>query len=274
MPPGHYAVLCSSFLEPWTMDVSAARRRSRTDRGGRPARQALPRAYLDRGVPAAPAVRDPAGQPRIRRPTRRPLPRCAEGISRSPRRGSPRSARRSTVEKLSRNGQIDHEIWTHALEYSLWSVENDNRFEFDPRVYGEYISDSVFLLFTQSTLPRERNVAERRQADRRHPEGRRRGEGGPEEPAEGAHRDRHQAQPRRDRLLREGDLRRSPRRRPAASRSRTPCQQAVKALKDYQTWLEKELLPKSTGEWRLGKEKFAKKLELELDAGPDARMKS
>ena len=38
-------------------------------------------------------------------------------------------------------------------------------------------------------------------------------------------------------------------------------------LKDYQTWLEKELLPKSNGDWRLGKEKFAKKLELELDAG-------
>ena len=40
-----------------------------------------------------------------------------------------------------------------------------------------------------------------------------------------------------------------------------------KALKDYQKLLEKELLPKSNGEWRLGKEKFARKLELELDAG-------
>ena len=38
------------------------------------------------------------------------------------------------------------------------SDANDNRFEFDPRVYGEFISDSVFILFTQSTLPRERNV--------------------------------------------------------------------------------------------------------------------
>src|SRR3954470_23524182 len=60
--------------------------------------------------------------------------------------------------KLSRNAQIDLEIWTRSLEYALWSVENDNRFEFDPRAYGEYVSDSVFLLFTQSTLPRGRNV--------------------------------------------------------------------------------------------------------------------
>src|SRR5262249_3253796 len=61
-------------------------------------------------------------------------------------------------KKLSRDGQIDLEIWTHALKYSVWSATNDNRFEYDPRVYGEYISDSVFLLLTQSTLPRERNV--------------------------------------------------------------------------------------------------------------------
>ena len=41
----------------------------------------------------------------------------------------------------------------------IWQLENDNRYVNDPRVYGEYISDSVFALFTQSTLPRERNVA-------------------------------------------------------------------------------------------------------------------
>jgi len=50
----------------------------------------------------------------------------------------------------------------------------------------------------------------------------------------------------------------------------TPCKQAVKALKDYQHWLESELLPKSTGDWRLGADKFARKLELELDAGRSA----
>jgi len=37
-------------------------------------------------------------------------------------------------KKLSRDGQIDFEIWTHSLKYGLWQAENDNRFEFDPRV--------------------------------------------------------------------------------------------------------------------------------------------
>jgi uncharacterized protein (DUF885 family) len=44
----------------------------------------------------------------------------------------------------------------------------------------------------------------------------------------------------------------------------------VTALKEYQTFLEKELLPRATGDWRIGKRKFAKKLKLVLDAGMTA----
>src|SRR5207253_4934034 len=41
-------------------------------------------------------------------------------------------------------------------------------------------------------------------------------------------------------------------------------------LKEYQSFLEKTLLPRSNGEWRIGKRKFAKKLEMVLDAGMSA----
>jgi uncharacterized protein (DUF885 family) len=42
------------------------------------------------------------------------------------------------------------------------------------------------------------------------------------------------------------------------------------ALKGYQEFLEKTLLPRSNGEWRIGKRQFAKKLEMVLDAGMSA----
>ena len=42
------------------------------------------------------------------------------------------------------------------------------------------------------------------------------------------------------------------------------------ALKDYQVFLESELMPCATDDWRIGKKKFAKKLELVLDAGMTA----
>jgi len=57
--------------------------------------------------------------------------------------------------KLSRAGQIDFEIFKHDLETTLWLAENTHPFEEDPRVYGDYINDSIFLLLTQSTRPKE-----------------------------------------------------------------------------------------------------------------------
>src|SRR6185295_15983219 len=41
---------------------------------------------------------------------------------------------------------------------------------------------------------------------------------------------------------------------------------ALAALTDYQQWLEKELLPRSTGDFRLGDEKFRRKLRYALDS--------
>src|SRR5258705_4361585 len=41
---------------------------------------------------------------------------------------------------------------------------------------------------------------------------------------------------------------------------------ALAALADYQQWLEKDLLPRSTGDFRLGDAKFRKKLRIALDS--------
>ena len=41
----------------------------------------------------------------------------------------------------------------------------------------------------------------------------------------------------------------------------------VQELEQYQKFLEDDLLPRANGPWRLGREKFARKLELVLDAG-------
>jgi uncharacterized protein (DUF885 family) len=175
-------------------------------------------------------------------------------------------AKEIDFRELSRNGQIDHEIWSHALKYQLWSAENDNRFEFDPRVYGEYISDSVFILFTQSTLPRERNVQNAAKRITFIPR------------VVAAAREGLKNPPQ---VLTEVAIKRNlgainfyekeiyafAGETPGSEPLATPSRAAVRALKEYQSWLETELLRRSKGDWRLGKERFARKLELELDAG-------
>jgi uncharacterized protein (DUF885 family) len=177
-----------------------------------------------------------------------------------------RSLNQLDKRKLSSDARIDLEIWKHAVNYSLWQEAFDNRLVFDPRSYGEYISDSVFLLFTQSTLPRERNVQNAAKRIAAIPK------------VLAAAKQNLKNPPR---ILTEIAIKRNlgaiafyekdiyefAKESPGSEPLGTPCRAAVAALKDYQTWLEKELLPQSTGDWRLGKEKFAKKLQLELDAG-------
>src|SRR5439155_26753704 len=57
---------------------------------------------------------------------------------------------------------------------------------------------------------------------------------------------------------------------PQISPLAAPARAAVAALKQYQEFLEKDLLPRSAGDWRIGREKFYRKIELELDAGMTA----
>src|SRR5262249_4546006 len=69
--------------------------------------------------------------------------------------------------KLTRDGRLDFDILKSHLTRLLWLAEStgsfllgDNTycFEKDPRAYNDYINDSVFLLLTQSTLPKATNV--------------------------------------------------------------------------------------------------------------------
>ncbi len=168
--------------------------------------------------------------------------------------------------KLSRDGQIDLEIWTHALKYAAWAADNTDEFATDPRVYVGFLSDSVFSLFTQSTLPRERNVANAARRITYVPK------------IIAAAKVSIKNPPR---VLTEVAISRTTGaitfyekeifalagETAATSELAGPCREAAAALKDYAEFLKTEVLPKSGGDWRLGKAKFAAKLELELNAG-------
>ena len=168
--------------------------------------------------------------------------------------------------KLSRSGRLDFDILQHDLTRSIWLAENTHPFEEDPRAYNDYITDSVYALMTQSTLPREKNVQNAvarmaliprviatARATLRNP---------PKATTETAVRQNRGAIAFYKTGLFElaGEDGRGDDVHAAAAK-------VVDALEDYQKFLEDELLPKANGDWRLGKEKFARKLELELDAG-------
>lgn len=170
---------------------------------------------------------------------------------------------------LTPEGRLDYEIWRDDLRRSIWLAENFRPYEEDPRAYSGLISDSVYLLLTQSTLPRETNVANSIARMRRIPQ------------VLAAARENLRHPPRthletailqtkgairfyeEDVFAFAGDTAQLPELKTAAA-------QLVPELKKHARFLEDELTPKATGEWRIGRDKFYKKLELTLDAGMNA----
>src|SRR5688572_25075839 len=153
-------------------------------------------------------------------------------------------------KKLSRDGQIDFEILHHELETSLWLDENTKPFETNPRIYNEYISDSVFQLLAQSPLAKETNISNAigrithipkivaaAKQNLRNP---------PRVVLETAIRQNQGSINFYEKGIFE-IVRETPQRAKLESATR----QIVPALKDYQKFLEQKLLPRASGEWRL-----------------------
>ena len=175
----------------------------------------------------------------------------------------PKAVKRSD---LSRDRQVDYDIFRDELVRNLWLDENTRPFEEDPRTYGGYLSDSVYSLLTQSTLPKETNVANAiarmaqipplvatARVTLRNP---------PRSVLETAVLQNRGAigfyEQEIFKLV--GDT-------PQLASLKKAAGPVVAALKQHQLFLENDLLPKARGEWRLGRKKFSRKLELVLDAG-------
>lgn len=171
-------------------------------------------------------------------------------------------------QKLSRDGQVDFNIFRDHLKRELWLAQNTRPHEDDPRLYNDYITESVYLLLTQSTLPLQdnlRNCAARMKfiprivaaarANLKSP---------PSVYLETAIRQNRGAI-----AFYEKDIFDLVGETPALSTLRPLAKKVVASLREHQTFLE-GLTPNATGDWRLGKERFAQKLELELNAGISA----
>lgn len=178
-------------------------------------------------------------------------------------------AGRIADDKLSRPGQIDLEIFRHHLTREIWLAEHFDPFVNDPRIYGDYLTEGVYLLLTQSSLPRATNLQNALARMARIPSvvpiaratiGR-----PPQVKVETAIRQTKGAIGfyTTDLFPLAGE---PPGRGELGEKARA----IVAALTDYLAFLQDEVLPRSTEDWRIGREAFVRKLELELDAGLSA----
>lgn len=177
--------------------------------------------------------------------------------------------RRFAGATLSPDARLDYEIFRDDLIRSIWMAEAFDPFADDPRVYGGYLTDSVYSLLTQSTLPQQRNVAnatarmrlfativEEARRSIRHP---------PRSVLETAiTQNRGAVGFYRDDIFRLA----GPSGEDAAFREAAAA--TVGLLEDYGRFLEEEVRPRATGEWRIGADRFARKFELVTDMGISA----
>jgi uncharacterized protein (DUF885 family) len=172
-------------------------------------------------------------------------------------------------QKLSRPAQIDYEILNHSLQTEEWLTEEFHSFEEDTRVYNGYINDSVYLLLTQSSLPKETNIANSVARMALIPKivaaARQNLKNPPRVHTETAIRQNRGAIGFYEHEIFDfvGET-------PQLSSLKTAAASVAACLRDYQSFLEKDLLPRANGEWRIGADKFARKLDLELDAAVSA----
>ena len=182
----------------------------------------------------------------------------------------PNCLARSITTKLSRAGQVDFEIFRHELEKSIWLNENTTavraRSAALHRVHQRqrlYVVDPIDA--AQGDEHHQRHRADAADSSRR----RRR----PREPHPPA-ASRSWKRPSRRTAARSTSTRHDifelAGETPQKEALKKAADDVVACLKEYQEFLEKDVLPRADGEWRLGKEKFVKKLDLELDAGLSA----
>ena len=177
--------------------------------------------------------------------------------------------RQVDYRQLSRQRQVDFEVLRDALKRMAWLEETERPWENDPRLYTSLATECVYMLLTQSTQPKETNlrnaIARIQQVPRMLASARANLRQPSRVRTETAIQQNRGAiafyEVEWPRLL--GD---SPQRADGLVAARV----AIDALKQQQTFLEKELSPRSTGEWRIGRERFARKAELTLDAGVSA----
>jgi len=173
--------------------------------------------------------------------------------------------------KLNPINKVDYKILQNQIEEQLLSYEELRPFEKSPVMYSHLIGWSVNSLLTREFAPlrtRLRSVLSRL---RRLPalvrQARMNLKNPPRIQTEIAIK-----QNQGNISLIENDLAKVLERLPDMKDSLAhPMEAAIKTLKKYQEFLEKDLLPRSTGDFRLGKELFERKLRLTLqsDLSPD-----
>lgn len=177
--------------------------------------------------------------------------------------------KRVAYDQLTRDGQVDYEMLRDGLKLDIWTEEHEQPWQRDPRGYTSIATDGAYALLTQSTLPKEQNIANviarleqvpamiaQARLSLKHPTR--------------VHTTTAIAQTRGAVRFYEHDLPDLAGDTPRKAELETAAKAAAEAMRAHLNYLEQELLPTATDDWRAGRERFAAKLGQVLQADMSA----
>ncbi len=168
------------------------------------------------------------------------------------------------LSQLTGANKVDVRLLKDNVDREIFGLEELKEWEWNPLVYNQSLANSIYLLVARDFAPAEQRI----------PNLRKRLEGIPAVIAQAKANLKHSPKVHTETaieqtqgaisLVREG-LSPLLNQAPQVAKDLGPIQEkTAKALEDYKTWLQKDLLPRSDGDFRLGAEKFRKKLRFAL----------
>jgi uncharacterized protein (DUF885 family) len=166
--------------------------------------------------------------------------------------------------ELTGPNKVDFRILKENVEGEIFELEELRAAEWNPLVYNQSLANSLYLLIARDFAPPAERI----------PNIRKRMEGIPKVIAQAKANLKHSPKVYTETaieqtqgaigLVREG-LNPVLEREPQMQKDLAPLQEkTAAALEEYKKWLQEDLLPRSDGDFRLGAEKFRKKLQFSL----------
>src|SRR6266513_2475068 len=166
--------------------------------------------------------------------------------------------------QLTGPNNIDFRILKENIDYQIFQGEELKELEWNPLVYMQSLANSLYLLVARDFAPADKRIPNLRQRMEKIPGVITQAKANLQHPPR-VHTETASEQTQGAiNLVREG-LSPVLDRAPQMKKELTPLQEkTAAALEDYKKWLEKDLLPRSDGDFRLGADKFRKKLRFAL----------
>lgn len=170
----------------------------------------------------------------------------------------------SDLSQLTGPNQVDVRILKDNIDNEIFGLEELREWQWDPLLYNESLADSLYLLVARGFAPAEQRIPNLRKRMEAIPAVIAQAKVNLKNPPKVFTETAIEQTQGAISLVREGLtplLNQAPQ---AAGDIGQVQAKTAKALEDYKAWLQKELLPKSNGDFRIGADRFRKKLRFAL----------